>query len=87
MSLSLDLPDELVETIAERAADLVAAREAPTAASPWLSVEQAAEYLAAPTSRLYRLVHMRRIPFEKEGARLLFNRVELDAWIREGGAS
>jgi excisionase family DNA binding protein len=84
--MQVTIPDELLEQIAERAAAIVTA-QAPEVRSAWLGVEQAAEYLAAPTSRLYRLVHMRRIPFEKEGARLLFNRAELDEWIREGGAA
>ncbi len=52
----------------------------------WLDVEQAAEHLACPKSRLYALVSARRIPFEKDGSRTLFDRVELDAWVRSGGA-
>jgi excisionase family DNA binding protein len=85
-ALKLDLPDEIVQEIACRAAAIVAS-ERTESAPAWLGVEQAAEYLACPRSRLYRLVHLDRIPHEHEGARLLFNREDLDAWIRAGGAS
>jgi excisionase family DNA binding protein len=83
--LAVSVPDEFVELVAERAAALV--RELAPSASGWLGVEQAAEYIGCPKSRIYRLVHLGRIPHEHEGARLLFNRGELDKWIRDGGAS
>ncbi len=83
--LEVCVSDELVELVAERAATLV--RESVEPASGWLGVEEAAEYIACPKSRLYRLVHLARIPHEHEGARLLFNRADLDEWIRHGGVS
>jgi hypothetical protein len=43
---TFELAPEQIDAIAERAADLLAARWA-SAASPWLSTEQAADYLAA----------------------------------------
>ncbi len=82
--LLLDVPCELVEQIAERAAAIVAEREA-LAASPWLTVGEAAEYLRCPKSRVYALVSAGRIPHVKDGSRTLFNRGELDAWLRAGG--
>jgi len=42
----VELTPEQLDAIAERAADLLAARQA-SAASPWLSAEQAADHLAA----------------------------------------
>lgn len=83
MSLTLDLPGELVERIAERAADLVAERQ--SSVSHWLTVDEAAEYLRCPKSRIYSLVSARRIPFVKDGSRTLFDRAELDTWLRNGG--
>ncbi len=59
---------------------------APAAAEPWLDVAGAAEHLACPRSRLYALVSAGRIPCEHDGSRLLFDRRELDAWVRAGGA-
>lgn len=83
--LAVSIPDELVERVAEQAAAIVRGSAEPDAG--WLGVEQAAEYIACPRSRIYRLVHLGRIPHEHEGSRLLFNRAELDNWIRAGGAS
>jgi excisionase family DNA binding protein len=86
-NLAVELPDEVLESIAERAAELVAERLAAEAApSPWLDVAGAAEYIGgAPTSRVYALVSAGRIPHHRDGSRLLFHRDELDAWIRDGG--
>lgn len=83
MSLTLGVPDELVEAVAQRAAELVADRQAP---SPWLDVKGAAEYLACPTSRVYALTSASRIPHHRDGSRLLFRSDELDRWVRDGGA-
>ena len=65
-----------------RRAEQVAAVER----EPWLNVEQACEHLACSRHRIYRLVSMRRIPFAKEGDRLLFKRSALDEWVSNGGA-
>jgi excisionase family DNA binding protein len=83
--VAVSVPDELVEHVAERAAELL--REASTPCTGWLSVDEAAAHLRCPRSRIYRLVHLGRIPHEHEGSRLLFDRAALDEWIREGGAS
>ncbi len=85
-ALSLALPPELVEVVAERAAEIVAERLAPLT-EPWVGVDQAAEHLACPKSRIYALVSARRIPHEKDGSRLLFRRSDLDAWLEQGGAT
>ena len=77
--LSLTLPSELVEAIAERAAELVANR-APEQ-SPWLTVVEAAAYTGIPKQTLYKLTGAKAIPHVKPGNRLLFNRDELDAWL------
>jgi excisionase family DNA binding protein len=84
-ALSLALPAELVELVAERAAELVAARVA-SAPEGWIGVVEAAEHLACPRSRVYALVSAGRIPHAKDGSRLLFKRSQLDAWVQAGGA-
>jgi excisionase family DNA binding protein len=84
VALALDVPGEVVEQIAQRAAAIVVEHEAPSA-SPWLTVGEAAEYLRCPKSRVYSLVSARRIPFVKDGSRTLFSRGELDAWLHNGG--
>lgn len=74
-------------------ADLVAEQLEDRAVSepePWLTVEQAAEYLACPTSRIYDLVSLRKgdpdagVEFRKDGRRTLFRRTWLDAVLERG---
>ncbi|MFI5003818.1 MAG: helix-turn-helix domain-containing protein [Solirubrobacterales bacterium] len=84
VALALDVPGELVEQIAQRAAAIMVEHKAP-AASPWLTVGEAADYLRCPKSRVYSLVSAGRIPFVKDGSRTLFSRSELDAWLHNGG--
>jgi excisionase family DNA binding protein len=76
--LSLGVPPELVELIAGRVAELVAER-LPDRPEPWLDADAAAEYLAAPRSRVYELVERGRLCPHRDGRRLLFRRADLDA--------
>lgn len=54
----------------------------------YLSTEKAAEYLGFGTGKnaataIRLMVHRRQIPFNKMGTRLRFDRVELDAWMKD----
>ena len=80
MSASIELPAELLEQIAERAAQVVIERQAVNV-SPWLNAEQAAEHIAAPVSRIHDLVQLRKLTPRRDGRRLLFRRDELDAYL------
>ncbi len=84
MNVNLDL-EPLVEAVAARVLEQLEAQRAPEP-EPWIGVEEAATYLAAPTSRIYSLVSAKRIPYRKDGSRLLFRRSELDTWLDGGGA-
>jgi excisionase family DNA binding protein len=66
---------------------LMARLETTSNTTEWIGVDQAARHLACPKSRLYSLVSARRIPFNKDGSRVLFRRNELDEWVRAGGAT
>jgi excisionase family DNA binding protein len=83
--LSITLPEEVLEAIAERAAELLAERQR---AQPegYLDVAGAAGFLACPTSRIYALVSANRIPHHRDGSRLLFDRAELRVHVNNGGA-
>lgn len=86
-TLSVDLPPALVEQIAQRAAELLAERQGEHVdADRWMTVAECAEHLRCSTGRIYQLVSARRIPFQKDGSRVLFRRSALDAWIEQGGA-
>lgn len=90
--VALDLPPAVIEVIAARAAELVAEQDLQRP-EPWIGIEEAADHLACPKSRLYRLTSRAKggrqtnpVPFEKDGNRLLFRRSDLDAWLARGGA-
>jgi excisionase family DNA binding protein len=79
----------LVEELAELIAGELASKLAPEGVadtleerSPWLSVASAATYLDWPKQRLYKLSAAGAIPHYKHEGRLLFDRRELDEWLR-----
>jgi excisionase family DNA binding protein len=81
-TLELQVPDVFVQAIAERVAELLANSLAGSSApEPWIGVEQAAEHLACPPSRIYDLVSQGRLTPRRDGRRLLFKRSHLDAAI------
>lgn len=83
--LSLDLPPDLIDAIAERVAAILAERQEP-AEDGWLrGAESIAAYIGAPRSRVYALTSAKRIPVHHDGAALIARRSELDTWLREGG--
>lgn len=84
-NLALSVPDELVEAVAERAAEIVL-RRLPSS-DGYLDVDGAAEFLACPKSRIYALTSSNRLPHYKDGSRLLFDRSEIREYVRNGGAS
>jgi excisionase family DNA binding protein len=83
--LTLTVPDELVERIAERVAAHIQAREDEKSLSPWLDVNAACTYLGFTKNTLYRLTAARAIPCRKKtaGQGLRFHRDELDQWMNE----
>ncbi|HET7052463.1 MAG TPA: helix-turn-helix domain-containing protein [Solirubrobacterales bacterium] len=81
--LRLEVPDGLVELIAERAAELVVAELAAREGSPYLSVEEGAEYLRCKPKRIYDLTSQGRLPCAKDGSRTLLRRTDLDAYLED----
>jgi excisionase family DNA binding protein len=69
-----------LEHVIDAVADAVAARvTAKGSDEPYLSAEQAAEYLACTPKRIYELVAADRLRHYRDGRRLLFRRDDLDA--------
>lgn len=85
LAASIDVPDELVEQIAQRTAELL--RERPPALSPFLDVAEAADYLRTSKQRVYDLSSSGRLRAHRDGRRLLFRTEDLDAVldVPEGG--
>ena len=85
-----DLARVLLEEIAadptalERLRELVAGPEFRIYES-WIGVNDAAEHLACKPRRIYDLVEADRIPYHRDGSRLLFRRSELDDWVARCG--
>jgi excisionase family DNA binding protein len=67
--LALELPQAVVEVIAARAAELLAAR-LPASEDRWMNVEEAAVYLACGPRRIYDLHSQRRLRSHRDGSRL-----------------
>jgi excisionase family DNA binding protein len=82
--IALELPDELLETVAKRAAEIVL-EQAPEP-DEWFTSEQAAAYLKCGRRRIFNLCAEKRIPVHREGVRLMFLKSELDEWIKSGRA-
>ena len=85
--LTVTLPDQLLQRVADRVAERVLARlpALPAATSPWLDFDAALAYLGFTRDRLYKLTAARAIPFRKkrDGQGLLFHRGELDRWLKQ----
>jgi excisionase family DNA binding protein len=83
--LAIVVPDELLQALAERTAELVVAQLPSTGRvdSPWLDFEGALTYLGFSRDRLYKLTAAKAIPLRKkrDGQGLLFHRDELDRWV------
>jgi hypothetical protein len=81
LQVNLPLPDEVVEALAERVAELLAERNG-HAPEPWLDVRGAAEHLSVSVSEIYTKCSRRDLDFpcHKEGRKSFFIRHELDAW-------
>lgn len=86
MGVTLDIGDELVERIVERAAELIAGRGDEGVTDGWLhGAGKIAAYIDSPRSRVYALVSARRIPVHHDGSALIARSSELDAWLLAGG--
>ena len=69
-----ELVDLVVASVLERMGG-------PPEPSPYLSIDEAAEYLRAKKQRVYDLVSAGRLTRFKDGSRVLVSRAELDAHL------
>ena len=86
MRVEAEIPAEVVEAIAARAAELVLERLAPVAVSEFLTVAEAAELLRAKPQRVYDLVSSRRLTRYRDGSRVLISRAEVVSYLSESVA-
>ena len=82
--LTLSLPPEVVEQIAERAAELVLERIEAIPTSRWMTVAEAAEYARCSRQHIYDLRSDGRLGRHGEHGHALVDRYELDAYLDNG---
>jgi excisionase family DNA binding protein len=85
--LAIELPSAVVDEIVERVAAVVLERVQAPAVSPYLSVDEAADYLRCSRQRIYDLLSSRRLTKLKDGSRVLVRRDELDDHLSGVAAS
>ena len=84
MRVEIDFPPQLVEAVAQRAAELVRADSAAAVPpSPYMTVAEAAEYLRCDRHRIYDLLSARRLSKRKDGSRVLVLLAELDSYVAQ----
>jgi excisionase family DNA binding protein len=84
--LVVDLSDEQVEAIAERAAELVLERLPSPPTSEFLNVHEAAELIRAKPQRVYDLLSAGKLTRYKDGSRTLVARSEVVARLLPSGS-
>jgi excisionase family DNA binding protein len=80
--LALTFPPELVDAIAQRAAEIVLAQLENGSGDEWLDSKAAADYLGISVGHLHNLKGT--VPSHKVGGRRRFRRSELDAYQANG---
>lgn len=78
MSIEITLPDELIDQVVQRVLDVLAQQGPSIQPDPWMTVADAAAYLACRKQRIYNLVSQGRLRHMKDGSRTLFRRQWLD---------
>jgi excisionase family DNA binding protein len=84
--LELRIPQELIEALADRVAEIVIERldrGGGPAATRWMRSSDAAAYLGWSKGALYDRVSRKALPHYKVDGILLFKREELDAWLEQ----
>lgn len=53
---------------------------------PWVSVDEIARHLGVAKDSIYRWIESRGLPAHRVGRLWKFKVLEVDQWVREGGA-
>ena len=80
--LALELPKELIDSLAERVAAIVLERIDAAPGRKWLTVDSAAEYIDRTPDAIRGLVKRGELTGYKPDGRLQLDREELDGWMR-----
>lgn len=87
MNVAVELPDDVVEAIAQRAAEIVLERQAAAvpARSKYASIDEAKDFLRCGKQRIYDLRSSRTLTPFTEGGRALVAWSELEALVEVEG--
>jgi len=78
LTLTSEQEDALIQRVSERLQE--------TYDDGFLDVHGAAQYLSTTAKAIYALVERHKLPHNRAGGRLLFDRAELRAWVRQGNS-
>lgn len=53
----------------------------------WLSVEEIATYLGVSKDTVYNWINKKKMPSHRIGRLWKFKKIEVDEWVRKGGAA
>lgn len=53
----------------------------------WLTVEEICEYLQVSKAPIYKWIEQRSMPAHRVGSRWMFQRTEIDTWIKDRKAA
>lgn len=79
--------ETLIARVEELSRTVAALEREPVGTSPWLDTDGAAKYLSSTPAALRKMVQRRAIPVHRAGGRLLYDRRELDGYVRGGEES
>jgi excisionase family DNA binding protein len=83
-TVGIELPQEVVEQLARRVAELLVEGASGSTPSPWLyGARAAAEYLDWPVGKVEKLQAAGRLPCRRSGRRYIYHRAELDRFVEE----
>jgi excisionase family DNA binding protein len=80
--LAPDLVEAIEQLVEERVREQLEAAGTPSTSSPWLSLEEAGDYLRVSTRSLERRIAKRRIRSTTVGRRRLLHRDDLDEFAK-----
>jgi excisionase family DNA binding protein len=78
LTLTSEQEDALIQRVTER---LQESRD-----EGFIDVPGAAQYLSTTAKAIYALVERQQLPHNRAGGRLLFDKAELRAWVRQGNS-
>ena len=83
--MNVELPDAVIDLIADAVAAKLALRFEQPEPSPYLTTDEAADYLRCSRQRIHDLLSAGRLTRVKEGRRTLVRRDEIDGYL-DGGS-